>query len=319
MEKKSLLIGVLFLLALPFAGCKNSTEPSDDNSVPGSGISKTSFALGVGNEWNYSGTGYNANNSVLSKSVGTGKLKVLSETNSNGLDGFKMYFDSKDYRGKFMGSNEFFISAENNALWTLEELVSGSTSPLKLLPFSTTSAVIRSDINNYQYAIYDTAYPYDFLHFENVQINIDIKFKYEGTEDVNGPAGNFNCRKILVTLDAAQKSEVNGTTIFDGKTWNAQTTWWLSDNNGLIKTQTVWYTIIDSVKHYFWNPNSGDLEIYYRDILGESLNLYHLRYIFNAGDYVIPMSDPWNEFKIRNSSSLKYLGKYITELTNKNF
>lgn len=323
MKKVFLLFCLLLTFALVFTSCKSSTEPDDNNGQPGSGISSSSFAFNVGNEWNYTGKGYNTSNNQIPKSVGTARLKVLSQTNSNGLNGFKMYYDSKDFRGNNMGYTEFFISTENDGLWTLENLPNGSTSPLKLLPFNTNSSVIRSEIINDQYAIYDTAAPWGIHHYENIQLSIDIKFQYIGTENVSTVGGNFNnCHKIKVTLDASQKSDTNGVTLFNGKTWNAETTWWLSDNNGLIKTETIFNTVIDSIESVYWDPNTGTYKYVYEDILASDFSARYLRWLLrwlDAKDLMIPLSYFQNRIKIRSNNSLKYLGKYITELTSKNF
>ena len=320
MKKVSLLFCLVITFTLVFNSCKSSTEPDDNNGIPGSGISSSSFAFNVGNEWNYSGKGYNTFNNLISKSVGTARLKVLSQTNSNGLNGFKLYYDSKDFQGNNMGYTEFFISTENNGLWTLEKLPNGSTSPLKLLPFNTNSSVIRSEIINDQYAIYDTAAPWGIHHYENIQLSIDIKFQYIGTENISTIGGNFNnCRKIKVTLDASQKSDTNGVTIFNGKTWNAETTWWLSDNNGLIKTETIFNTVIDSiVSGIYWDPNTGTYKYVYKDILAMNFSASDLRWL-DANDLMLPLSYFENWIKIRSNNSLKYLGKYVTEITSKNF
>lgn len=316
MKKVFLLLCLLLTFALVLTSCKSSTEPDDNNGgLPGSGISSSSFAFNVGNEWNYSGKGYNTFNNLISESIGTARLKVLSETNSNGLNGFKMYYDSKDFQGNNMGYTEFFISTENNGLWTLENLPNGSTSPLKLLPFKTNSSVIRSEIINDQYAIYDT---WGIHHFENIQLSIDIKFQYIGIENVSVVGGNFNnCHKIKVILDASQKSDTNGVTIFNGKTWNVETTWWLSDNNGLIKRETIFNTVIDSIVSAYWDPYTGTKYIY-KDILAMNFSAGDLRWL-NADDLMIPLSYFQNWIKISNNNSLKYLGKYITELSSKNF
>lgn len=320
MKKVFLLLCLPLTFALVLISCKSSTEPDDNNGgLPGSGISSSSFAFNVGNEWNYSGKGYNTFNNIISKSIGTARLKVLSQTNTNGLNGFKMYYDSKNFQGNNMGYAEFFISTENDGLWTLENLPNGSTSPLKLLPFKTNSSVIRSEIINDQYAIYDTAAPWGIHHYENIQLSIDIKFQYIGTENVSVVGGNFNnCHKIKVTLDASQKSDTNGVTLFDAKTWNAETTWWLSDNNGLIKTETVFNTVIDSVRSWYWDPNTGTYKFEYKDIITWGFSASYFRWL-DANDLMIPVSDYWNWFKLRGNNSLKYLGKYVTELTSKNF
>ena len=320
MKKVSLFFCLLFTLALVFISCKSSTEPDDKNGIPGSGISSSSFAFNVGNEWNYSGKGYNTFNSQILKSVGTARLKVLSQTNSNGLNGFKMYYDSKDYQGNNMGYTEFFISTENDGLWTLEKLPNGSTSPLKLLPFNTNSSVIRSEILNDQLSVFDSAgQGHLYYHYENIQLTIDIKFEYLGTENITAVGGNFNnCQKIKVTLDASQKSDTNGVVLFDGKTWNAETTWWLLDNNGLIKTETVFNTVIDSIRYSYWDPNTGTIKYEYKDIITWNFSVGDFRWI-DADDLMISVSDHWNWFKIRGNNSLKYLGKYVNELTSKNF
>ena len=174
MKKVFLLFCLLFTFTLVFTSCNSSTEPDDNNGIPSSGISSASFAFNVGNEWNYTGKGYDSFNNQVTKSLGTARLKVLSQNNSNGLNGFKMYYDSKNFQGNNMGYSEFFISTENDGLWTLENLPNGSTSPLKLLPFNTSSSVIRSEIINDQFAIYDTGAPWGIHHYENVQLNIDI-------------------------------------------------------------------------------------------------------------------------------------------------
>ena len=152
-------------------------------------------------------------------------------------------------------------------MWTLEELANGSTSPLKLLPFNTNTAVIRSEIINDQYAIYDTGTAWGIHHYENIQLNIDVKFQYIGTENVSVAAGNFNnCKKIKVTMDATQKSDTNGVVVFNAKTWNVEMTWWLSDNNGLIKTETLFNTVIDSIRYGYWYPNTWTIKYEYRDL-----------------------------------------------------
>ena len=319
MKKVFTLIFLIFMFTLIFISCNSSTEPDDNNVNPGSGISSSSFAFNVGNEWNYSGKGYNAANGQIPKSLGTARLKVLSQTNSNGLNGFKLYNETKNYQGNSMGYSEFFVSTENNGLWTLEELANGSTSPLKLLPFNTNSAVIRAEIINDQYAVYDTGTTWGIHHYENIQLNVDIKFLYIGTENVSTTGGNFNnCKKIKITMDATQKSDTSGVVVFNAKTWNVEMTWWLADNNGLIKTETVFNTVIDSIRSWYWDPITGTYKYEYRDILTSNFSFNYFRWM-DANDLMIPVTDFWNSYKLRGNNSLKYLGKYVTELTSKNF
>lgn len=320
MKKITFITLIIFIFTVIFVGCDNSTEPDDKEEETSSGISSSSFAFKIGNEWNYSGKGLNTTNNQIPKSIGTARLKVLGQTNSNGLNGNKMYSESTDYKGHYMGYAEFFISTENDGLWTLEELPNGSTSPLKILPFNTNSAVIRSEIINDQIPIYIYNEPTWYIHhYENIQLNIDIKFQYIGKENISTTAGNFNnCHKIKIMLDVSQKSDTNGVIIFNGKTWYDETIWWLSDNNGLIKTETLFNTIIDSVKTYIgWDPNTGPIYVY-KDIISLDFRASNLKRI-NAEDLMLVVSDRWYGVKLRGNNSLKYLGKYITELNSKNF
>ena len=291
----------------------NSTESSQPNET---GISASDFAFNVGNEWNYNGTGYNAAGSVVSKSISTSKLRIISETNSNGLNGYKLYATFKNWLGVTKGEGEDFFSTENNGLWTLEKLANGSTSPTKILPFGVNNATIRSETYNKQMYLYYWYPPYNY-YIENITMDINIKFEFLGSENINVSAGSFNnCKKINVMIDISQRSDTSGVELFNNKTWYIESLWWLSTNNGLIKTQNSFNCVVDSiVSSVEWDPNSGKYVFIYESILESSLSYQDLRY-FDVEDLMIPVSAPWYKTKV---SGLTYLGKYINELNSKNF
>jgi len=302
---------IIIILSFVLSCSKESTTEPESNTP---GINASDFAFAVGNEWNYNGAGYKSSGIKLPKSVNAIKIRVISETNSNGLNGYKLYTTLKDFDGKTYSESEDFTSTENKGLWTLEKLANGSTSPVKILPFEVNSATIRSDVINKQMRLGSWTPPY-YEYIENITMNIDIKYKFIGTENVTTSAGVFNnSKKIKVTIDISQRSDTSGVELFNGKTWFVESYWWLSNKNGLIKTETSFNSVIDSIANVIWTPNGGYI-IEYKDIIEKSFSYRDLRY-FDVNDLMIPVSSPWYKEKI---SGLRYLGKYITELSSKNF
>ena len=311
MTKIFVFIFILFIILI-FSAC--SEDSSTDSSQPEiQGINSSDLAFSVGNEWNYNGTGYNSSGTVELKSVSTSKLRIISETNSNGLNGYKFFSSYKDWKGNTKGEAEDFCSTENNGLWVLERLSNGSMSPVKILPFGVNNATIRSEVISEQIQIY-TNYP-DY-YVENITMDINIKFEYIELENIGVSAGSFNnCKKIKVMIDVSQRSDTSGVELFNGKTWSVESVWWLSTNNGLIKTETSFNSVVDSIGNVVWDPNTGEYTYIYESILESSLSFRNLRY-FDIEDLMIPVSAPWYKTRM---SGLTYLGKYITELSNKNF
>ncbi len=301
------LFTIAFIYCIVIISVSCSKDSGTDSPTPsGQGIGASDFAFRVGNEWNYNGTGYSASGSVVSKSLSTGKLRIISETNSNGLNGYKLYGTFKDWLGHTKGNGEGFISTENNGLWILERLANGSTSPTKILPFGVNNATVRSEIFSRNW----------WWSNEVIKMSVDIKFEHLGTENINVTAGGFsNCKKIKVLIDVSQKSDTNGVEIFNGKTWNVESLWWLSVNNGLIKTQTSFNCVVDSVLSWIWDPITGEWKYIYKSIL-ESNIYYGVFRHFDVEDLMIPVTHEWYKTKI---SGLNYLGRYVTELSSKNF
>jgi len=311
MTKIFVFIFILFIILI-FSAC--SEDSSTDSSQPETqGINSADLAFSVGNEWNYNGTGYNSSGTVELKSVSTNKLRIISETNSNGLNGYKFYQSYKDYLGNTKGEGEDFFSTENNGLWTLERLSNGSMSPVKILPFGVNNATIRSEVISEQKQIY-TNYP-DY-YVENITMDINIKLEYIELENIGVSAGSFNnCKKIKVMIDVSQRSDTSGVELFNGITWSVESVWWLSTNNGLIKTETSFNSVVDSIGNVVWDPITGEYTYLYESILESSLSFRNLRY-FEIEDLMIEVSAPWYKTRM---SGLTYLGKYITELGSKNF
>ena len=311
MTKIFVFIFILFIILI-FSAC--SEDSSTDSSQPETqGINSADLALSVGNEWNYNGTGYNSSGTVELKSVSTSKLRIISETNSNGLNGYKFYQSYKDYLGNTKGEGEDFFSTENNGLWTLERLSNRSMSPVKILPFGVNNATIRSEVISEQIQIY-TNYPVYYV--ENITMDINVLFEYLDSENITVSAGAFNnCKKIRVMIDVSQRSDTSGVELFNGKTWSVESVWWLSTNNGLIKTETSFNSVVDSIGNIVWDPITEEYIYIYKSILESSLSFRNLRY-FDIEDLMIPVSSPYYKTK---AGGLKYLGKYITELSSKNF
>ena len=302
-----ILLGTLLITACS----EDSSTETPPPTTPG--INAVDFAFSVGNEWNYNGAGYTSSGVKVSKSVSTSKLRIISETNSNGLNGYKIYGTFKDWLGNTESEGEGFFSNENNGLWTLETLANGSTSPVKILPFGVDNATIRSEVYNEQMQFY-TIWPNYYM--ENITMNVNIKFEYLGLENITVTAGAYNnCKKIKVIIDVSQRSDTSGVELFNGKTWSVESVWWLSTNNGLIKTETSFNCVVDSVvSDIIWDPISGYTYMY-ESILESSLSYGFLR-SFDVEDLMIPVSSPWYKTKI---SGMTYLGKYITDLSSKNF
>ncbi len=306
--KYCISIIVILICFFIFSSCtdESSTQAPQPNEP---GVNSSYFAFSVGNEWNYNGTGYSASGSVVPKSISTSKLRVISETNSNGLNGYKLYGTFKNWLGSTTGEGEDFVSTENNGLWVLERLPNGSTSPTKILPFGVNNATIRSEIINNSSSWYWSN--------ENITMNIDVKFEYLGLENVSVTAGTFNnCKKIKLTMDVSQKSDTSGTEIFNGKTWYVESLWWLSSNNGLIKTQSSFSCVVDSiVTGMIWDPNNNNWIYVYESVLQSNVSYKDFRNI-DIEDLMIPVSSELIKIKM---SGINYLGKYITELSSKNF
>lgn len=298
----------IFFSLLSFIAC--SEDSSTDSPPPtGQGINASDFAFSVGNKWNYNGAGYNTADVKLPKSVSTSEMRIISETNSNGLNGYKIYGTSKDWLGHTTGDGEDFISTENNGLWILERLVNGSTSPTKILPFGVNNATIRSEIFNNSSSWWWSE--------ENITMNIEIKFEFLGSENITVTAGGFsNCKKIKVIMDVSQKSDTNGVEIFNGKTWYVESLWWLSTNNGLIKTQTSFNCVVDSIiSEWVWDPITGEWTYIYESVLESDISYRDFRH-FDIEDLMIPISFEYYKTRL---TGLNYLGKYVTELSSKNF
>lgn len=302
---------ILFIILIISACSEDSSTDPPQPTTPG--INSADLAFSVGNEWNYNGTGYNSSGTVELKSVSTSKLRIISETNSNGLNGYKFYQSYKDYLGNTKGEGEDFFSTENNGLWTLERLSNGSMSPVKILPFGVNNATIRSEVISEQMIFY-TNYP-DF-YVENITMDINVLFEFLDLENITVSAGTFNnCKKIKVIIDVSQRSDTSGVELFNRKTWYVEILWWLSTNNGLIKTETSFNSVVDSIGNIIWDPITGEYTYLYESILESSLSFRNLRY-FDIEDLMIPVSSPWYKTRM---SGLTYLGKYITELNSKNF
>jgi len=311
---KNIVISFFFFFCILVLNACSEDSSTESPQPIGPGIKASDFAFSVGNEWNYNGTGYSASGSVVPKSLSTSKLRIISETNSNGLNGYKLYGTFKNWQGNTRGEGENFVSTENNGLWILERLANGSTSPTKILPFGVNNATIRSEVFTEQFEIY-TNWP-DY-YIENLTMNIDVKFEYLGTENVGVTAGSFNnCKKIKITIDVSQKSDTSGVVLFNGKTWYVELLWWLSTNNGLIKSQTSFNCVVDSiVSEWIYDPNTGEWTYIYESVLESSISYGDFRH-FDSEDLMIPVSFEYYKTRV---SGLNYLGKYITELSSKNF
>jgi hypothetical protein len=311
--KYCISIIVILLCYFIFSSCSedSSTQTPQPNEP---GVNSSYFAFSVGNEWNYNGTGYSASGSVVPKSISTSKLRVISETNSNGLNGYKLYGTFKNWLGTTTGEGEDFVSTENNGLWILERISNGSTSPTKILPFGVNNAAIRSEVFTEQFEIYNNWPDY---HIENITMNLDVKFEYLGLENINVTAGTFNnCKKIKLTMDVSQRSDTSGTEIFNGQTWYVESVWWVSSNNGLIKTQSSFSCVVDSiVTGMIWDPNNNKWIYVYESVLQSNVSYRDFRNI-DVEDLMIPVSSELIKTKM---SGINYLGKYITELSSKNF
>jgi hypothetical protein len=312
MTKIFVFIFILFIILIFSACSEDSSTDSSQSTTPG--INSTDFAFSVGNEWNYNGTGYNSSGAVELKSVSTSKLRIISETNSNGLNGFKFYSSYKDYLGSTKSEGEDFFSTENDGLWTLERHSNGSMSPVKILPFGVNNSTIRSEVISKQMQFYTSGS--DF-YVENITMDINVLFEYLDSENTTVSAGVFNnCKKIRVIIDVSQRSDTSGVELFNGKTWSVESVWWLSTNNGLIKTETSFNSVVDSiVSNIIWDPITGEYTYIYESILEVNISSRNLNY-FDIDDLMIPVSGPWYKTRM---SGLTHLGKYITELRNKNF
>ena len=240
---------IIIYIALLLSSCNNTSEPEPgDGNNQGKGISDKDLAFKVGNEWNYEGKGYNLSNDFRVNSICTLKVRITSKTNASGLDGYKLYSSYRDYWGT-LNYFEYFASTENQGLWTLENLQSGSTAPIKLLPFGTDSMVMSSDIYVKKIKINNNP-PKVGIRYENVQITSVVRYEFMGTEDIVTPAGKFNnCKKIKLTSDIRQRSDTNNTVVFDAKTWHIEDVCWLSENSGLIRSETQFTTMVDSIKN----------------------------------------------------------------------
>jgi hypothetical protein len=163
--------------------------------------------------------------------------------------------------------------------------------------------------------IFYTNYP-DF-YVENITMDINVLFEYLDSENITVSAGTFNnCKKIKVMIDVSQRSDTSGVELFNGKTWSVESVWWLSTNNGLIKTETSFNSVVDSiVSNIIWDPITGEYTYIYESILEVNISSRNLNY-FDIDDLMIPVSGPWYKTRM---SGLTHLGKYITELRNKNF
>ncbi len=301
-------IAVIVILCLIPSCSDGDGGTGTPNPVPGDGISSPDFAFAVGNEWNYNGDGYDPSGSTGYQSHSTIKFKISSETNANGLNGFNFYSLIKDYQGHSEAEGEGFLSLENNGLWTLEKLPSGSTSPLKLLPLGVASATIRSETVNNQY----------WWTNENASMNVDIRFQYLGKENVSTPAGDFtSCKKIKIIFDVSQRSDTNDVEIFNGKTWYVESIWWLASNNGLVKTETSFNCVIDSILVWEWDPINQIYISYYEGVFEYASDHFSFNYhnYDEAEDFIIWFSENCKP----RVSGLNYFGKYVTLLSSKNF